>query len=762
MSNNRILGRVIPAREEARKAIATLSIRPQRIAFLIAEDFPFKELVQVIRYNTTIWGGIFNALVPTDRNALSEGWWRSLDVYDPDVVVACGSIGQNLVAEVKRRLQPLLVRDWQGLFIEEHRIDLLNNVRMFPILADVIETRAPDDVGSVICIPDMSPDHPFFRYAVPQLGVLDEVYQEIYTQEIHTPIVRFDESTDFVSYLDVLSSVLEQRYPIQLTQLRLSSTSHSCSMNGRITICLAGDDYVEDLCAFWTLRMSPTFGTAHTIFLPIESLESERNLKHLASWCNQRLVGTNFMVVASSSMRRQELQSFRSRLASLLRDEIDFIDLWVSHFTMGRYTVAHKEQRQELTWQGNHTRLKRPLPAFDNRYLSNVARWILDLDLADPLRRQQGFIPPSFPQLNHILNERLDKRWVKLNGYWMRKAHDVLSRRVNKKQSTEFIEIALPSEEDLFNELLATFSYQSKLTDKCRYVSGMTQLLENAGVVESLRTSLFRSLFERLAETKNAYDLNEIHGLVHCPNEQKEDFRNWLANLSRDGILLRGYRLRCPECNLEEWYPLGDVLETVTCVGCLTVFQLPFNAQFSYRLNRLVELGIEQGAIPVILTTMLLQNLSMKSLLHLPGIQAIQGNLEIDLDILASCDGHLVAVECKNLQGGCSEETAAKIAEQLKYVYEVSRDIGVEVVFLSMMTDEESPVLAELIDGMNQQDGPSVHLLLLDDLERGYPVKATDPEKAGEPKKVSLTDLLPKRPPGQGWIKESGRRQISF
>jgi hypothetical protein len=767
MGNSRVLGRLVPIPEETKRSLATLSVRPQRIAWLIGDDFAFEDLVRIIRYNTTVWGGIFNALVPTDGAVLSEGWWETLGAYDPDVVVACGTITQSLTAEAEQRLQPFLVRGWKGLLIEEHGIDRLNSVRMLPVLANMLGTRGAGEVGSVIRVPVVNRDHPFFRYAVPQFGVLDEAYRDTYTQHLHGVAVDFDGATDIASYLDIVTSILDRRYPLELTGLHLASTTlYPEGISSRVIVCLAGDDYVQDLCAFWALRMSPRLGRADTIFLPIQPLGAEKSLNHLANWCNERLTGTNFMVIASSSIGSQELQAFRSRLAPLLRDEVEFIDIRLCNFTMGLFTVSHEEKREELTWQGNRTHLRRPLPAFDNRFLRNAASWVVNLDLAEPVRRQQGFIPPDFPQLNHILNGRPRRAWVKLSGYSIRKAHDVLSVRVNKSQSTEFVDIVLPSEEEVFRELLEAYGYESQLTDKCRYVAAMTQLLSNARGLDLLRERLFRNLFQRLAQSRKAYDLNSIQALVQCPKGQRPDFRKWLADLSRDRILLRGYRLRCPECNLEEWYALEDVSETVSCAGCLTVFQLPFNAQFHYRLNRLVDLGMEQGAIPVILTTILLQNLSKKSFLHLPGISAIRDDLEVDLDILASCDGHLLVAECKDLEGGHGEETAVEIAGQLGQTYRIASDIGSDVVLLSMMAANEDPVITELIDELNEQDGPSVHLLLLEDLERGYPVQATEPhlrrDQPGEVRRASLSDLLPKGRPDECWIKESGQRRISF
>lgn len=766
MSDRKSLGRVVPTWEEPTRKIATVSVRPQRLAFLVREGFPSDELVRLIRYNTTVWGGMFNALIPTDGVTLLDGWWDVLQSHNPDVIVLCGNIKNKLTQEIVARLQPLRVHTWESFYSEEPvRIDRSNNISVLSILAYALEQSTSESRFNS-CIPLVNPDHPFFQYAIAQFGALDDNYRQIYTQKLQAEVVDLETVTDIGSYLNIVSRILRRRYPLWITTLELDELVIEASgIDGRIIIVLGGDNYLRDLCAFWALRMSPAFGQKDTLFLPIEAFQSRRNLKCLAEWCNQRLIGTNFVVVASSSVNRRRLLSFRDRLARLLRDEVKFVDLRVSHFIVGQFRVLHETKQMELMWEGNRTRIHRPLPRFD-RHLRTTSTWIIDLDLADPLRQQNGFIPPGFPHLNDILNGKPDRRLLSVSGYWIRKAQGVLSRRVSKSRLNEFIDVRLPSEEALFEELLKTAGYQPEMTEKCRYVTGMTKLLSNAGAMDLLKQPHLRQLFRSMANRK-AYDLNGIFGLTRCPKERKEEFRNILNELALHGCLLRGYRLRCPACNLDAWYPLGQLSETISCMGCLTVFQPPFNAQFSYRLNRLIEVGMEQGAIPVILTMMLLKGLSKRSFLHVPGIKAIREDTEVDLDILASCDGHLIVAECKQLEDGYGDETAEKVATRFRKEYQVAREIGAEIVFLSMMTNEKHPTITQVIEELNAGEGPAVHLLLLDDLERGSllkPAETTDTiESSEEPKKATLWDLLPtKRSSEQGWIRKPGPRTISF
>ena len=57
-----------------------------------------------------------------------------------------------------------------------------------------------------------------------------------------------------------------------------------------------------------------------------------------------------------------------------------------------------------------------------------------------------------------------------------------------------------------------------------------------------------------------------------------QDIDRLVAELALKGVFLRGYQLRCPACDLQRWYSLQDVAETMQCVGCLTRIQPPIEA----------------------------------------------------------------------------------------------------------------------------------------------------------------------------------------
>lgn len=761
MSDPKTFGRIVPTKEEPKRKIATVSVRPPRLAFVIHEEFSFEELTRVIRYNTTVWGGVFNALVPTDGRTLSDGWWATLEAHDPDRIIVCGAIEENLIESVEARLQPLGLYTWEDFFSEEpYRSDRSNNIRILSVLANISDqSGSQSPIG--VYIPIIEPKHPLFRYTVAQFGILDDRHSRVYTQYFRAETVDLHTSLDFPAYLNTLSNVLPGWYPLQMTTQGLESTIYAHGVTSPVAIVLACDDYLQDLCAFWAVRMSPTLGRKETLFLPIDVFRSRRNLERLARWCNERLTGANFMVVAAPTVNRRRLRSFRKRLLPLLDDQIKFVDLLVSHFIPGRFRMLYESQREELMWEDDRTHIQRSSPNFHG-YLRTTDTWMMDLDVSDPLRQELGYIPPDFPQLNYVLGGEPARHWIKVSGYGVRKAQHALSWRVSMSHTHEFTTVQLPSEEKIFTALLETAEYESELTDKCRYTTGMVELLDQADVLKALTQRHFRRFLGEMANGK-AYDLNGILGLTRCPSGGKEEFRDNLNDMALHACLLRGYRLRCPVCNLEKWYPLEQISETISCAGCLSTFQPPLNARFHYRLNRLIEVGMEQGSVPVILTMMLLQKLCERSFLHVPGIKAMRGDVKTDIDILASCDGHLLVAECKQLKSGYGDETAEEIVDQFRREYQAAHEIGAEMIFLSMMTNEEHPTVSQEIEDLNASEGPTVYMLLLDDLERGHLLKTADVSGDGEgSKKATLRDLLPQGSSDKGWIKEPGSRTRSF
>ena len=67
-----------------RDGIVTINARPIRLAFLV-NPTDLDSLQRVIEINTFLWGGKFNAIIPTFQDT-SENWHHCSDMNAQDIV----------------------------------------------------------------------------------------------------------------------------------------------------------------------------------------------------------------------------------------------------------------------------------------------------------------------------------------------------------------------------------------------------------------------------------------------------------------------------------------------------------------------------------------------------------------------------------------------------------------------------------------------------------------------------------------------------
>jgi hypothetical protein len=237
-----------------------------------------------------------------------------------------------------------------------------------------------------------------------------------------------------------------------------------------------------------------------------------------------------------------------------------------------------------------------------------------------------------------------------------------------------------------------------------------------------------------------------------------------VQDLARDGVFLRGYTIQCPACDLTQWYPLDALSETMACAGCLSAIQPPPEAPFSYKLNELMVRGIQQGAVPVLLTILALSSLAQRSFLHAPGIEVRRGRVSTDIDLLASCDGELLLAECKDLRQGCSRESVREIGSTLEELAQIAEHVGARVIFLSSLMDAAPKPLASCIYRVDRRHAHlRIHMISGPHLTRGYLCAAeahtTSLGPARSDVRADLGDFLPmpRTSGSDGWLREPGQ-----
>jgi Holliday junction resolvase len=182
----------------------------------------------------------------------------------------------------------------------------------------------------------------------------------------------------------------------------------------------------------------------------------------------------------------------------------------------------------------------------------------------------------------------------------------------------------------------------------------------------------------------------------------------------------------------------------------------------------LVARGLDQGAMSLMLTVLFLESLAEASFMYVPGLEVFQTQ-KSDVDVVASCDGHLILAECKDLRAGASRQTIKDVIAQFEALVDVARDVGAEMVFLSILQPKTPEELRRRVAALKRKWGKSiaVHLLTGVELEQGCRMKPAgkflSPEDSSKEIKSTLHDFLPDvQSRDYGWVKEKGTRSISF
>jgi len=93
--------------------------RPLRIAFLIENTPESLAIIDIVLAdNRNRWGGRYNPIVVTDGQILTDDWWALLEAIDPDIVKSFVTLSDDLVANIDRRISPLLIQQPDRIEIE--------------------------------------------------------------------------------------------------------------------------------------------------------------------------------------------------------------------------------------------------------------------------------------------------------------------------------------------------------------------------------------------------------------------------------------------------------------------------------------------------------------------------------------------------------------------------------------------------------------------------------------------------------------------
>lgn len=761
--DNQVKCRLIPPARVTEHRPANVSTRPLKLAFLINEATPRDQLLKYIAYNTTAWGGFYNLLIPSDGKSLRSDWWRMLLGQSPDKVIVCGEASEDLLREVYERVQPYCLWKWTDEAVAGEKVgrDPFGNVPLVYQLLHIYESSRPISKSN-FRLTQVPADSPYRECAAAQFGVVTEPYEGIYRKALQAKIVDCG-TNDLPSYLTRLTELEERITPIKAARYGLSPV---VEMSGTaFTIVLAGENPVADLCLFWNLRMRPSLGRTWTVVLPASALTRERDARALAEWCNGAVLGTNYIVLASATLGRRRLMGLKKRLSPHLKSGIEHVDVWFGGFGVSPIRVFDTESSEELMFEEGEFRLKAPTPSFVEQIRDG--EWVVDVRLGEGKRHApSSFLPPAFNGLSALLSGNPPDWAIRVGGLSARMAGGRVSYLI--RHGREVLTGKIPSDEEVFTSLFDNNRYRVTQTDKCRYARGVAGLVGGLEELKIWRRAEVRDLFYAMRDGRSSYTPKEMMQWLRPKRGEAEQSYSMVTDLALKKVFLRGYKLQCPACDLTRWYPAAEFAEAMPCAGCLTLLQPHVEAPFRYRLNDLVARGLDQGTMSLMLTVLFLRSLAETSFMYVPGVEVLQTR-KMDVDIVASCDGHLILAECKDLRGGASTQTIKDVVEQFTSLIKVAHDVGAEIVILSVLQPDAPKDLHTRVSALGKKwkSSIAVHLVTGRELEQGGRMKPMgkflSPEDPSKETKSNLRDFLPFSPEREtGWVKDRGARSISF
>jgi len=717
-------GRALQPQSDRKTSLAKFSVRPQRLAFIIDKDIEQSQLLDIIEYNTWVWGGFYNILVPFRDGSIPDDYLRMIRTYDPDRLIFCGNIPDAYRTELAREIQPFNALNLSQFFPNRRDPRDFVNPICTPQLFSKEVARLKDDAQSNLRIPIVKDTHPLRYFLLAQAGRVDEKLSGFLTKELKAQEVPFDETQSPAEYLASLSDCLDLLYPIRLTTRHLSPTfTLSSSADAIVAFGTPGD--VEALCMFWVWRMDASDGFIFPkhksfTFLPPDLVKTKSGLQALADWLiDKRSHGNSITLIGPPALRRR-LQSIQRRLLPLISASFRRIDVATAASFIPITKCSESEIIQEISWTDSETRFEVPKPSFDAEWLGKDEAWIVDCDFDDGSADTLNYFPPRYAGQLDLLESTTYGKWPpqSISGGPWRLSRNTVACKANMKG--RLVRIKLPSSESIFGSVLRVQGFESNVSDKCGYIRATSDILRRSGHLKSLRDPRFRALLIEMAKGK-ALSLDQLQGKAKL-GQDRELLRGFLLDLLSNAGVFRGVSYRCPECGLQIWYGVGSLQEILSCTGCSRTFQVPLDVEWSYVLSSLLRTTIDQGGIPVMLTEGVLKNLSGKTLYSVPGVVATDASgKEVDIDILASCDGHVVCVECKTLDNSPKLSNVREIVSQLEKDYAIAEQLGASVFGVALMAKKPPDQLKTFIQKKNRiKRGPLAIMIKLSDMERGY------------------------------------------
>lgn len=696
-----------------------INVRPVKHAYFVREDDQ-ENLIRVMRYVCTQWGGIENLIIPVRPDLTIAPFFESmLRYHEPDRFVAFLRDSMERNYEDQDIIQGYLcgLYPHRMISLQDEEIFIEHDSAMHPLNAYPQEHLR----SNTLVVHDNGGPETDYWLLLAAFGAIYEGQYKDYASEtsLERRKVSIDDPTFWQNQCD--SSPFDS--VLNFTSYGIATYYAEGGMESNAFDVILVDSF-NSLCMYWNLRASREAQQfqkdlgRRTLLLPDRLLSDKKTLEEMVNFIRLKLphryLDSNLHLhfVVWDPIGREKLSSAIEGLEGLERftdrritinmkmggpdegEAGDDLAVKTVKYTFGRpgFSKNYREgagRQNTLNVQLNYGSSEiffTPPEGFNNRNRQATAvdiesdvwqRYPKDHQTAQNIFEGGWFSRYGFTYLLHTpdhpayLHFKLPEEWAtvehyfRVRGYEARRSQDGLyaDSIVNLVGGIEKIdEIATKPVYVLLDALAlkSTKKIAQRITAQFNLpgdsVVSIQQLLTEIEVVPELK---------RVPKT-----LRQLQSGAMQP--YRRELLDLLSRLSEKQIIKRGFHLPCPRCATPSWYPLQTIQETVTCPGCSTVFPLPVQQpraseiQWEYTLNTLVNRVMDQDALPAALALRHLTK-NKQACCLIPGLELLQsGEVKAEFDFLFISNQQITAGECKaGIEIGDKDVETARLAARL-------------------------------------------------------------------------------------------------
>jgi hypothetical protein len=658
-----------------RQAIASVGIRPRRLAYMIRSG-DRDQFLRAISYATTEWGGMGHPILQVQPNGRIAEWlWQIAEVTGPEVLI-----------------------DYSG--IEEAR-DQARDRLGSQVIDEPREGLMEPGAHALVAVPGRSLDGK--RIAMGNygsllervaLGVIPDAQRSMYEQAGGVLEDTIDERR-------ALHAQLHLESLIGLTLWEFPALRASGIYTDIVYVFCYPRLTTQQAIWFWNCRALsvPPFGRTRLVLAHQRSLRSMQAAAALQDACLAKLPTDPDLFFGGSSpdelrklatslglkesKTKRISMSFSSSERNLTEAPLTYrINVDPRALVMGE-RVGGKRRTLPIVISGNSLTLHLSSPVDFNYRVGGHVRF--DVEGIDSL---------DLPRRSAVASLIHDNATFTSHG---------LSLITSPNRTYDFT-LRIPSSASVTSAMLEEIGWQWTPSDKGRYARAL--LSESAGTdriailqsssayrlvgqLVSLTSRKAEAIVKRVARVRGLSDedkrqlvsraLTVATPVWKSANEIASQLRSRkgpvladLGELVRCGLVRRGLQFSCAICGMPNVFPLGQEGDMVECPGCGTIAPLigPSAAEptFLYALNSLLDRAMDQDVIPHLLALEYLTTHN-EAIWGYPGADITGPNEEgRELDILAISRTGLVVGELKPADRFTHQviDDAVELAHRLK------------------------------------------------------------------------------------------------